>query len=353
MAQELTLKELVARNHREQMFAQGAASGAGLAMQRTQIAQSDTLIQQNSAILNEVAEQRRVAEHALSLQQEANDNAAKAAFALWRQTPHGEAYIDWRDRAFALSALLHNRDAAWAAALKQDAERAITPEIRTEIGQLSARFIPAADGTLSWKSKPSAADATNRVAKAIASVGLAVAIISGVYTVGGMLAWVLLWTGWPWIAFWHATAVSAVIPGAIGVVGYLVCDNLPASRAQRERAGTERKKVDANAEIELAEATATWKHLSSELVSKGATVDERGRISLKATWTSIDTEASITQIHSFMNWAYTNHPGPSELPPLLLPELNRVPSGLRSCTALLDEWSGHRVQQLEIAEETT
>lgn len=57
MSQEPTLKEIVARNHREQMFVQGAVAGASISMQLRQLAQGEAQIAQNEVILQEVAEQ--------------------------------------------------------------------------------------------------------------------------------------------------------------------------------------------------------------------------------------------------------------------------------------------------------
>ena len=62
------------------------------------------------------AKQARLQQEQLNIQNVMAQQAAEHHFAMWRQTPDGQAFIDWQQRATNLIFLLRGRQARWAEA---------------------------------------------------------------------------------------------------------------------------------------------------------------------------------------------------------------------------------------------
>ncbi|WDH78231.1 hypothetical protein PTQ19_11990 [Microbacterium esteraromaticum] len=337
MAQEPTLAELVAQNHREQMFAQSAAAAANLRLQSAQLAQGEAQIAQTAAIAREAAAQRQIAEESLAVQQQARDNAARAAFALWRQTPHGQQYDEWRQRAQALISLITHRDSAWAEGVKQDWGHAVSSIDLNELRQLSRRFRPTPDG-LVWRHTPSAPAPRNKRGSTLTIAGRCVAGASALYSIVGWLCWFLLWTQWTPAQFMYQTANWALIGFAVGLVVLVIGKLTPPTHSEQAHADEEKRQFLKVKEQELAEATENWSRISDVLERNGATIDSDGRAAMPTHWTSVDTATVVAELEEFIEAAIIEHPTPDTLPTLALPTLNEIPAGMRSCSSLITRW---------------
>ncbi|WP_017538207.1 hypothetical protein [Nocardiopsis halophila] len=130
---------------------QSAASTARSTAQNTELLKGIAFTSTASMVFNGItaantARMARTQDQQFALQQEQHalqqaiaEQTARHEFSMWRQTPEGEAFVDWQRRAAVLIPFLRNRervwDAAWAGAIGRARQEVPAEERRRFAGR--------------------------------------------------------------------------------------------------------------------------------------------------------------------------------------------------------------------------